>query len=260
MDIVRIFPLDEPIDVGESATNLRIFQSVAWAQGLDKDFIKRGTLIRRPIASKEEVMRAQTQQELLHLSDHSSQWATARALLGDPERLPNPPFKLRLTYDAIDRWQAAYDQGALWVPEKDQTLRRQAMTFVDILAGQRSDFVPEQAEDFCFAVAFGYMTIEEGLRLWPALPHHESNRPAEMATAMEQLYRGEPITSRDHRVVQAMAYLAVARGLPAEFRCPEAVAKSWPGFWDCLHEILVLTGNAGLFPEAVQTMLQGRSS
>ncbi len=42
------------------------------------------------------------------------------------------------------------------------------------------------------------------------------------------------ITSRDHRVVQAIAMLGRVKGIALRFQFPNAVNKSWPQFWEFL--------------------------
>ncbi len=47
-----------------------------------------------------------------------------------------------------------------------------------------------------------------------------------------------PLSSHgDHRVAMSLAVLALAAGVPAEIGGGEAVAKSWPGFWDALFSL-----------------------
>ncbi len=223
----------KPIDVGESGTLYRLLQFTAWKQGLEKKFVTRGTLRTRPIASDPKLVNL-SQEILLSLDNHTSQWASAAALNGDPLRIARPPFKLALTYLAIDHWQTQTRSGNNWVPKRDDTIQKQAEAYTRTLHGKALDFVPEQAEDYCFARAFEIMTSEEGKKRWPALIGHETNRITEMETQLEYMKSGSKITSHDHRVVQALAMLSKARGIKLTFSHPDCVRKSWPQFWEFL--------------------------
>ena len=219
----------DEIDVGESGTLYRFLQFAAWQAGRDIHFIKHGTLIDRPIASDPGIVSLPIA-ELLQLDNGTSQWASAAVLLGNTEpRLTHPPFKLQATYDAIDHWQAARAAATMWEARKDDTIGRQAAAYLGWLATGGMTFTPEQAEDYCFARAFDLITPEEGEARWPALRLHESDRIAGMEEALGQ----HIVTSADHRVVQAVA---TRKGSEVSFAYPEAVAKSWPKFWDILPQ------------------------
>ena len=220
----------DEIDVGESGTLYRFLQFTAWQAGRDIHFIKHGTLIDRPIASDPGIVSLPIA-ELLQLDNGTSQWASAAVLLGSTEpRLAHPPFKLQATYDAIDHWQAARAAGTMWEARKDETIARQTAAYLGWLATGSMVFIPEQAEDYCFARAFDLITPEEGEARWPALRLHESDRIAGMEEALGQ----HIVTSADHRVVQAVA---MRKGSEVSFAHPEAVAKSWPQFWDILLQL-----------------------
>jgi len=160
---------------------------------------------------------------LLTLDNGTSQWASASIIMGNPERLKSSPFKLQVSYDAIEHWNASRAEGRSWDLRFDETILNQAMAYLRWLSGKDLDFIPEQAEDYCFARAFGIIDAKEGLERWPSLAGHESNRPIEMEEALQQ----EKVTSKDHRVVQAVAMLK----RDVEFKYPESVNKSWPQFW-----------------------------
>lgn len=226
---------DQPIDVGESGTLYRLLQFTAWKQGTHRQFIKHGTLRDRPIASDPSIVH-KSQETLLSLDNQTSQWASAAALNGDTERVAHPPYKLALTYLAIDHWRAQINRGHNWIPRRDETIRAQADAFVQAREGKPLTFSPQQAEDYCFARAFKLMAPDEGKRRWPALVGHESNRIKEMETQLQQANSGKPITSRDHRVVQAIAMFGAIANDPLDFMCPECVRKSWPQFWRFLEE------------------------
>lgn len=215
----------DEIDVGESGTLYRFLQFAAWKVGREVRFIKRGTLVDRPITSDPTIVSLSID-ELLQLDNGTSQWASIAALTGNTEpRLASPPYKLQKTYEAIDHWQAARHRGERWEVRRDETSARQAGAYIEWRQTGTIDFTPEQAEDYCFARAFDLITATEGEARWPSLRQHESDRIAEMEEALTQ----DAVTSVDHRVVQAVA---MRKGDDVSFLHPECVAKSWPQFWD----------------------------
>jgi hypothetical protein len=225
---------DKDIDVGESGTLYRLLKYVSWKQELHKNFILQGTLKYRKINDDQVVLRL-SQSELLKYDNGTSQWASAAVLLGDPERLYNPPFKLDLTYQAVEHWQMQRDKGLSWLPRYDETILRQAEVYLKLLKGEKPDFIPEQAEDFCFAYVFGYMTAEEGEKRWPALRCHESDRIVEIQETLKAAKKGGEITSKDHRVVQAIAMWGKVNNKELNILYPQSVNKTWPQFWDFLN-------------------------
>ncbi|MDP2600345.1 MAG: 3-phosphoshikimate 1-carboxyvinyltransferase [Deltaproteobacteria bacterium] len=50
------------------------------------------------------------------------------------------------------------------------------------------------------------------------------------------------VDSKDHRIIMAAAVWAKAKGQTVKFKYPEAVSKSWPGFWETLDVILSSDG------------------
>lgn len=220
-----------PVDVGESGTLFRFLRYAAWKRGIDKEFVVRGTLRDRDICSDPDIINW-PQTKLLTLDHGTSQWASAAVLCGDEERLPDAPFKLKLTYEAVAHWSRTSTIG--WKPRKDETIERQAVAFVELLLTGKTSFVPQQAEDFCFAYTLCGMTAAEGWVNWPSLVGHESNRIDEMGQALLQAEKGEVVQSRDHRVVQAAAMWCKLNRKPLLFGCPGAVSKSWPQFWEFL--------------------------
>ncbi len=225
---------NQTIDVGESGTLYRLLKFASWKLNLNKTFIIRGTLADRAICDNPDIIHL-SQTELLKLDNGTSQWASARALLGDSERLPNPPFKLQVTYDAIDHWKIERFRGNVWLPRYDKTILAQAETYTQLLSGKKAEFIPEQAEDFCFAYTFGYINAEEGEKRWPALHSHESDRIIEIQNMLKYAQESKDITSRDHRVVQAIAMWGKINNKKVNILYPDAVNKSWPQFWDFLH-------------------------
>lgn len=233
----EVWPGDEPVPVRESATLLRTLKFLSWEEELDKDFITAGTLVNRPITEDPSIIGL-SQRELLRLDHGTSQWASAAVLCGDPERLETAPFKLRQTYDAVDNWQRQQNEGIPWLPERDRTIELQADAFRKMLIGDIPSFHAIHAEDYCFAVEFGYISPEEAERRWPSLRGHESDRIAEMAVAMDQAGNGEVVESLDHRVVQAIAMWGRVMDREVDFAYPWAVNKSWPQFWSFLRDIV----------------------
>lgn len=222
------------IDVGESGTLYRFLQFASWRMSLTKNFIRRGTLKDRRVCSDWRIINWPTDR-LLTLDGKTSQWASASALLGNTERIWNPPFKLQATYDAIDHWQRQRKAGKAWKARYDLTILRQAVAFLEMLKDGNALFFARQAEDYCFARAFAWISKEQGERFWPSLRNHESDRIEEMDAVINAVENGQTIVSRDHRAVQAGAMLAKFKGADVKFAHPECVCKSWPQFWDFLE-------------------------
>lgn len=225
---------DKPLDVGESGTLYRLLKFASWKLGLNKKFTTQGTLSSRKIADDPSMITL-SQKELLTLDNNTSQWASASVLLGDAERLVSPPFKLKLTYEAVDQWKAQRKQGLSWLPRYDETILGQAEAYLKLLHGEKVLFMPQQAEDFCFAYVFGYITAEEGEKIWPALRGHESDRIVEVQETLKCAKEGKEITSKDHRVVQAIAMWGKINNKKLKLAHPSAVNKSWTQFWDFLN-------------------------
>ncbi|MFC1728112.1 hypothetical protein ACFLZ7_01445 [Nanoarchaeota archaeon] len=222
---------DEPIDVGESGTLYRFLKFASWKLGLKKEFILSGTLKNRNICDNPEIINW-PQEKLITLDGGTSQWASAAALAGDDEEIDNPPYKLKITYEAIKHWKTSN-----WEIRFDKTILAQASAYLQWLKTGKMDFKPEQAEDYCFARAFDLISAEEGEKLWPSLHGHESDRIKEME---EQLQK-EKITSKDHRVVHAIAMLRKSK---ENVQNPECVNKSWPQFWMFLQDSVELANKA----------------
>ena len=232
---VSVWKTNEAIDVGESGTLYRLLRFASWKLGLDKKVIAQGTLKKRKVANDSEIINL-SQTELLKLDNATSQWATGAVLLGDEERLSNPPFKLNLTYEAVDHWKKQRGKGLVWDIRYDETILRQAETYLELLKDKKPEFILTQAEDFCFASVFGYITAEEGERRWPALREHESDRIVEIQEMLEVAKADKEITSRDHRVIQAIAMWGKVNKVAVKIKYPDAVNKSWPLFWDFINK------------------------
>lgn len=224
---------NEPIDIGESATLYRFLKFASWKLGLNKKFILRGSLRRRKICDNSEII-GYTLEELLKLDEGTSQWASAAVLLGNKERIINPPYKLKLTFEAVSHWRGQREKGECWKPLYDKTILRQAESFLELLKLGKTSFVPQQAEDYCFSRAFKFITKREGESRWPSLRGHESDRIKEIERILDNVDRREEIDSRDHRVIQAVAMRQKVKHKNINVKYPLAVNKSWPQFWKFL--------------------------
>ena len=218
----------EELDVGESGTLYRFLKLASWKLGREDRFKTSGTLDCREISDDKSFLDLSLE-ELLKKDNGTSQWASAAVLLGDARRVQEAPFKLLVTYDALDHWKKAREEGRCWSPRYDQTIFSQAEAYLQWLRYGRMEFTANQAEDYCFAKAFGKTTLEYAMARWKSLKGHESNRLAEMET---EPYK-DVICSRDHRVVQAIAML---RRKNVEFLFPECVKKIWPQFWQFWYD------------------------
>ena len=209
------------VDVGESGTLYRFLKFASWKFGLDKKFILAGTLKQRKICDDPKIVGLSLE-KLLELDGGTSQWASAAVLFGNKEIVENPPFKLKLTYEAVECYSPD------WEPRYDKTILKQALSFL-----KGFGFTPKQAEDYCFARVFGFITREEGERRWPSLRGHESDRILEMEKQIDNMRKGKEIDSKDHRVVQAIAMFQES---DKDITHPEVVNKSWPQFWKFLRD------------------------
>lgn len=215
------------INVGESGTLYRFLKFASWKLGLDKKFILIGTLEKRKICDNPEIINWGLK-KLLELDNKTSQWASASVLFGNKEIIENPPFKLGLSYEAVKSWSKD------WEPKYDRTILKQANTFLSLLKGKKNvGFILKQAESYCFARVFGFVSKEIGEKMFPNLHGHESDRILEM----EEQLKSDKISSKDHRVVQAMAMYQKLNGKSNDnILYPSCVSKSWPQFWDFLKE------------------------
>lgn len=226
---------NRPIRVGEGGANLRSFLYRMHKDGLLKEFVKEGSLVARPIYEGADIV-VMTNAELASLDKKSTQYLSARLVWDQFAELTESDikrdFKLQVVLDAIEHWYTRRELGLPWEPRRDISLARQAASYIQSLQTGQTDpnYYPEQAEDYCFARAYGLMSPAEALARWPKLQGHESNRIESMERAIKQAERGEIIDVNDHRVVQA---IAMRFGLGQNrFKHPECVTKSWPRFWE----------------------------
>jgi 5-enolpyruvylshikimate-3-phosphate synthase len=61
---------------------------------------------------------------------------------------------------------------------------------------------------------------------------HESDRIKEMTVVLDLAQKGMDISSKDHRVVQAISMWSAVNAKSPKILFPESVSKSWPQFWD----------------------------
>ncbi len=225
----------EPVDVGESATLYRFLKFASWKQGKDREFVLQGTLKGRKTCDNPEIVNYPLK-ELLKLDNGTSQWASASVLLGNKEVVENPPYKLKLTYEAVSHWNEKRKEGKLWEPRYDETVLAQAVSYLELLNGGETSFSPRHSEDYCFARAFGLISREEGEKRWPSLRNHESDRIIEMERALEDADQGKEIDSKDPRMVQAIAMRQRLRGEDVAINNHQTVNKFWSEFWRFLDE------------------------
>src|SRR5690606_5288584 len=130
--LLRIGPqrrAGEPLDVGESGTLFRFLQFAAWKRGEDRQFIKRGTLKHRPLTVSPDITTWPLDR-LLELDNGTSQWASAAVLMGNQERQPAAvPYKLGLTYEALEHWQKVKSAKTPLEFRLDETIKRQAEAY-----------------------------------------------------------------------------------------------------------------------------------
>jgi len=237
---------EKKIHVGESGTLLRFLRTASWKLGLEKEFILEGTLKNRKVCNDRSKVIGQPLEKVLELDGGTSQWVSAVGLLYDLRMETDEP-KINLTYDGKDHWNKRRAEKRCWDPRYDDTLAKQAVSYLNILNGGEREFKPEHSEDYCFAVAFGFMLRYEGEKRWPKLKNHESNRFESMQNALMVYYGQDPnymIDSNDHRVVQSMAMLIKSQNrrmnikqIRARFSNPNCVSKSWPQFWKFLKDM-----------------------
>jgi len=206
----------------ESATLFRLMTFAAWKfQRPELLMRKEGTLKTRKICDDPTIV-TWSQEDLLTLDNGTSQWASAAVICGDERRLDDAPEKLKLTYRVMDDYRSG---KRCYGP--DPTILAQMKATETFVKTGRMEFTPKHSEDYCFARAFGLMSATEGEQRWPSLRGHESDRIEEMEVALKQTLAYRPMTSQDHRVIQA-----VMMAMPdAKAATPECVAKSWPTFW-----------------------------
>jgi len=99
------------------------------------------------------------------------------------------------------------------------------------------DFQAKQPEDYCFARIFEIISPQEGECSFPSLKSHESNRIQEVEKTLQQSDDNQPVSSKDHRVVQAIVMRQIAQRKAVKIENPDCVSKSWPLFWKFINYI-----------------------
>jgi len=217
---VKAWKNNQPLDVGESGTLYRFLRYASLKLNKPTRFIKSGTLEKRSEQFYDDPnMINDSLEELIRKSKGSSQLASAALLcraacvIEKPEypiTMTKPEYHIAMTLEAREHWERMRDKDQSWHPRNDQTLLRQAETYLFLLHKGNLNFLPKQQEDYCMARAFGIIEKEQGASEWKSLFTHESNRIKEMETTMHQYRNYGIITSKDHRVVQAIAMKTVA--------------------------------------------------
>lgn len=221
------------INVGEGGALFRYLQFASWKLNLDKIFIKEKTLKDRQICDNPDIVNWSLK-KLLTLDNNTPQWASVSILMGNKEKAPDDYF-LNLSKEALRHYMNAKKTGTMCEMRYDETILNQAVTFVSLLMDRKIIYKPTQQDEYCFARAFGLVDKIEGEKRWPELRGHESDRLAEMDNMLEKLESGKEINSKDHRVVQAIAMLAVYKDKKTIFTNSSCVSKSWPQFWKFLE-------------------------
>lgn len=264
----KIWKTNKAVDVGESGTLFRFLQFASWKLNLNKKFIKRGTLLYRKVCNNPEIINWDLNR-LLKLDGGTSQWASASVLLGNTGKVKNLPYFLEKTLEALKYWQERRKKAKKWEAKYDEILLKQATHFINVLRSKNSAFTPLEAErsaarcvdecssvsaktgfnvscelltgftptnpdDYCFARAFGIVSRVYGEKHWPMIKHHESNRLEEMEAALLLAEKNKMVSSKDHRVIQAIAMLYKTKRKKVKFKYPKSVNKSWPQFWNFL--------------------------
>lgn len=234
--VSKVWNANKSVDVGESGTLYRFLQFASWKLGLNKKFIKKGTLKHRKICNNPKIINFNLE-KLLQLDGGTSQWASIAVLLGNTDKIKNPPYFLQKTHKALKHWKEKRKNNKKWEIRHDEILLKQATYFICTLNSKPSRFIPTNPDDYCFARAFGVISKKEGQKLWPMIKYHESDRFEEMEKALKQAENSTIVSSKDHRVIQAISMLYKTKGKKVRFENPEAVNKSWPQFFDFLGQI-----------------------
>lgn len=222
-------------NVGEAGALFRLLQFASWKFNLGKKFIKEKTLKERKICDNPDIVNWSIM-KLLELDNNTPQWASAAVLTGNKDKIPDN-FFLNLSKEAFEHYNKIKSVGGFCELRYDKTLLLQAEAFIDLLKKGYTNFKPKQQDDYCFARAFNLIGKEEGEKRWPELVGHESNRLEEMEKQINNLGNEKEIDSKDHRVVQSIAMLALLKDKKPKFSFPDCVSKSWPQFWEFLEYV-----------------------
>lgn len=221
LDCAKTYINSETIyDVRDSGTVCRFLIYLLDGQ---KYRLKKGIqLAKRKILSPRNISQMSIE-KLLSLG--STQYASA-ALLKGVKPIKSLPQKCQLSLEARKTY---FQNKGKWIPKKDEAITRQIKHFQ-----KGGKFVPQLAEDYCYARAFDLITKEQGQKKWPELENHECNRLIVMEEALKDLNKSVDVHD-DHRVVMAIALKQKSLGLPVRVNNKKCVAKSWPEFWEWLR-------------------------
>jgi len=222
-------------NVGEAGALFRLLQFASWKFNLGKKFIKEKTLKERKICDNPDIVNWSIT-KLLELDNNTPQWASAAVLTGNKDKIPDN-FFLNLSKEALNHYNKVKSKGSFCELRYDETFLLQAEAFIDLLKKGYMDFKLKQQDDYCFARAFNLITKKEGKKRWPELKGHESDRLEEMEKQINNLNNEKEIDSKDHRVVQSIAMLALLKDKKPKFSFPDCVNKSWPQFWEFLEYV-----------------------
>ncbi len=241
------------INVGESGTIYRFLKFYCWKNGIKKRFVLEGTLKNREICNNPDIVNMPVS-KLLELDNNTQQWASASILVNSSlnpvtpiDKLIDIPIhqytyqttypKLFLTIECKKEWKkmlcmdelasfASYNKLSVF----DPNIERQAISYVLYRLGERMSLAALSAEDYCLSRAFGKISVDKAKSEFKSLRGHESNRLEEMEKALVS----NVISSKDHRVVQAMV---MKNNHMSNVVYPQAVNKSWPQFWKFMEFI-----------------------
>lgn len=220
----------EPVRVGQSGKLLRSLKFYAWEKGVKRKFVVEGSLKHRKTCDRPEIV-GYSQRELLRLKDdETTQFASAKVLLGDEYRMKDPPFKLNQAYESYAEWNGSRVRGEMWKTKPDLTIARQADAIMYYVKSGTTTTIPMQPEDYPLYRVFGKITPTEGEAMWKRLRNHESDRIEETENTIDEVKKREPISSRDHRVIVAGVALQLRMRHKIEATYMDEVGKSWPQF------------------------------
>jgi len=226
---------EEPLNVGESGTLYRFVRFSLWKKQEDRKIIKEGSLLTRDLCDNPEIINWPLQKLLdSNLDGGTTQWVSAAIINGNTERIKIPKGKeekINLSYEAREHYKQR-KEGKCWIPRYDKTIERQARVYIGLLKKNDLDFTPKHSEDYCFARAFNIISQSEGEYNWPQLKNHESNRIKEMEDSIKEAEKYQKISSKDHRVIQAIVMLQSYLGKKVHVEHPCSVKKSWSLFWE----------------------------
>ena len=237
----------DTVHVGESGAlyrNLWFASEKLYENGTlnaKKELVRSGTLVARELGDTPDRLQMSFE-ELLALD--TTQWVTAYLLFNYSfsgnmtERVCRTDPKIELTFDAIEHWNRARNSGNMWKPRYDEVILRQCLSYLQWLKDGTMHYDVRIREEYPYGRAFEKIAAAEAGK-WPGLRKHESDRLVEM----EQQLATDRVTSKDHRVVQAVAMLkrdGILKGL-VDIEYKSVVNKSWQQFWEFIEDAYYLS-------------------